>query len=111
MCGPGRRRNNTAPAKTVTAMAFQGFFLRWMRVLIHSRLLQYLQLWVVGGLNDQLLVLLDQINRYTLFTIMFRSTLPQPFSTILTFHIETQARINSFTYSWLDWCFLLSFQV
>jgi len=43
--------------------------------------------------------------------IIFRSILPQPFSTILTFHIETRARINSFTYSRLDWFFLLSFQL
>lgn len=26
MCGPGMRRNYTAPAKTVTDVAFQGFF-------------------------------------------------------------------------------------
>ena len=50
MCGPGRRRNNTARAKAATAVTSQGF-LRWMRVL-KTRLLQYLQLWVAGGLND-----------------------------------------------------------
>ena len=76
MCGPGRRRRNTACAKAMTAG------IPWVFAMDEST-----QNWatsifsVMGGsFNGQLLVILDQIlNRYTLFTIIFRSTLsPTP---------------------------------
>lgn len=93
MCGPGKRRNNTACAKTMTAGIL------WVFAMDEST-----QSWATsifsimgGSFTGHLLVSLDQIlNRYTLLTIIFRSpVLPHPsFSTILIFHIETRTRIN-----------------
>lgn len=108
MCGPGRRRNNTTRAKTMTAGILG--VLPWMRVLRTGQL-QYFQLWVAAG---QLVIGLDQIlNRYTLFTIIFSSAFPPypSLSTILIFHIETWTRINEVICSWPGWVFLFSFHV